>query len=51
MCDEYWNKFMSDGKIKSYLEYKEHLKAQGSVERGTNSVYDRRPDNSGAKYR
>ncbi|MEE0929075.1 MAG: hypothetical protein UIG59_07775 [Acutalibacteraceae bacterium] len=50
MIDEYWNKFISDGKIDSYLEYKEHLKAQGSVDSGTNTVYDRRPDYSGTKY-
>jgi hypothetical protein len=49
MIDQYWDKFVRDGKINSYLEYKEHLKSQGSVGFGTNTVYDRRSDNSGTK--
>ncbi len=49
--DEYWNKFINDGKIESYLNYKEHLKTQGSVTDGTNSVYNRRTDNTGTTNR
>ncbi len=49
--DEYWNKFVNDGKVESYLNYREHLKTQGSVYDGTNSIYDRRTDNSGATNR
>jgi len=49
--DEYWNKFKNDGKIESYLNYREHLKTQGSVHDGTNSINDRRTDNTGATNR
>lgn len=49
--DEYWNKFISDGKVESYLNYKEHLKTQDSVIDGNNAVYNRRPDNQGEEYR
>ena len=49
--DEYWNKFKNDGKIESYLNYRGHLKTQGSVYDGTNSINDRRTDNTGATNR
>ncbi len=49
--DEYWNKFISDGKIESYLSYKQHLNTQDSYKNDTNTVYDRRSDNKGTEYR
>ena len=49
--DEYWEKFLKDGKVDSYLNYKEHLKAQGNISDGTNTVYNRRTDNQGTEYR
>ncbi len=49
--DEYWNKFITDGKIDSYLRYKEHLNTQGSNADGTSTDNDRRSDNKGAEYR
>lgn len=41
VLDEYWNKFTSDGKIQSYLNYKEHLKSQESSKYDTESNNDR----------
>lgn len=49
--DEYWNKFLKDGTVQSYLNYKEHLRSQGRVEGGTDTVYGRRTDNTGKGYR
>jgi hypothetical protein len=49
--DVYWSKFISDGKIESYLNYKEHLKTQDNSYDGTSASYDRRSDNSGTTNR
>ena len=49
--DKYWDKFIADGKIESYLNYKKHLSAQDYITNGTNSVFDRRSDNQGTEYR
>lgn len=49
--DEYWQKFVSDGKVESYLNYKEHSKTQDYTENGTNTGYNRRTDNKGTEYR
>ena len=52
MSDEkYWDKFVSDGKIESYLNYIQHSKTQDSFNNGTNGVYDRRTDNQRTEYR
>lgn len=49
--DEYWNKFIQDGRIESYLNYKEHLKTQGNSSDGINTVYGGRTDNQRTEYR
>ena len=49
--DKYWDKFISDGKIESYLNYKQHLTSQDSFRNDTNGVYDRRTDNQRTEYR
>lgn len=49
--DEYWEKFLKDGKVESYLNYKDHLKSQDSAANGANTVYNRRSDNQGTEYR
>lgn len=49
--DEYWNKFLEDGKIESYLDYKQHLKAQDNLNDRTSSPYDRWTDNQGTTNR
>ena len=50
MCaDKYWEKFVTDGKIESYLDYVNHIKSQES-NNDTNAIYDRRTDNQGTKY-
>lgn len=49
--DEYWNKFISDGKIESYLNYKQQVKSQDGNYDGTNAFDNRRPDNSGTTNR
>lgn len=49
--DEYWNKFICDGKIDSYLSYREHLKSKEFVNDGTNSAYGGRTDNTGTTNR
>lgn len=36
--DEYWNKFICDGRIESYLDYKEHLRTQEKLYDGTKSA-------------
>lgn len=46
VLDEYWNKFTADGKIQSYLNYKEHLKSQESFKNDTESDNDRWFDNT-----
>jgi hypothetical protein len=49
--DNYWNKFLNDGSVQSYLEYKEHLKKQESGLNGTDTVFNRRSDYQGTTNR
>lgn len=49
--NEYWDKFCKDGKIESYLSYKENQYKQESAINGTKSTYDRLSDNKGKEYR
>ena len=51
MSDKYWDKFYSDGKIESYLSYKQNKYQQESMTNGTNSADHRLPDNKGKEYR
>ena len=52
MADEnYWNKFLKDGSVKSYLEYKEHQKTQESGFNGTDTVFNGRTDYQGTTNR
>ncbi len=51
LLDEYWDKFVADGKIESYLSYKQHLNSQENYKNGTSTVFDGRPDNKGTEYR
>lgn len=51
MQDIYWNKFISDGKIESYISYKQHIKNSESENNGTKSVYGGRVDNPRATDR
>lgn len=47
MCstDKYWDKFYSDGKIDSYLSYKQNQYKQDSFKNGTNTVNNGLLDN------
>lgn len=49
--DEYWNKFLQDGKIESYLNYREHCKKQGNDNDRTDADNSRRTDNQRTEYR
>ena len=49
--DNYWNKFLKDGSVQSYLEYKEHLKTQESGLNGKGTVFNGRPDYQGTTNR
>lgn len=51
MYDEFWNKFLSDGKVESYLNYKQHIKTQDSFKDATNTDYNRWSDNQRTEYR
>lgn len=51
MSDIYWDKFFSDGKIESYLSYKQHQQKQESAINGSNATDNRLPDNSRKEYR
>lgn len=49
--DNYWNKFLKDGSVQSYLEYKEHLKTSESGFNGTDTVFNGRSDHQGTTNR
>ena len=44
-ADKYWDKFYSDGKVDSYLSYKQNQYKQDAYKNGTNTNNDRLFDN------
>lgn len=49
--NEFWDKFYKDGKIESYLSYKQNQYKQESAINGTKSTYNGLSDNKGKEYR
>ena len=49
--DKLWEKFLSDGKIESYLSYKQNQNKQESAVNGAKSTNDRLFDYKGKEYR
>ena len=49
--DEYWNKFLEDGSVDSYLRYKNRQISEETSHNGTDTFYDKRTDNTRTEYR
>ena len=48
--DKYWEKFYSDGKIDSYLSYKQNQYKQETYNNGTSTTYNRLFDNKSKEH-